>query len=244
MTSLFPILSAFTGEGDQGLSSPEGEAQTEAESFEQVKQTIRSRLQGLALTGTDFHPLFQIPGLQIIHIGFSSQSLGEPLHELHECILSENSTTQQQTGKQLKNRVEVLFRSARNVQFEDGMENEFSKEFIRYIERYGNLAIDTIAETILAEDVSPTVASEALRWLAEVDEFSSYQKRLWLLERSLYCSSAVVRDGAVLGLAALDNPHAISFLKSARDQESVSDLRRDMDQVLEQLQETLECHSY
>ena len=244
MTYLFPIPSAFTGEGDQGILSSEGQAQTEAESFGQIIQAIRSRLQVLALTGTDSHSLFQIPDLQIVHIGFSSQSLGEPLYEFPKLVLSENSTTQKQTGEELKNRLDVAFRWARDLQFEDGMENDFSRELISFVERHGNSAIDVVAEIILAEDVSPAVASEALRWLAEVDDFSSYQKRLWLLESSLYCSSAVVRDGAVVGVASMDDPSAIPYLQKARDKEPLGDLRKDMDQVLEQLQETLKCRSY
>ncbi len=159
------------------------------------------------------------------------QDLSRPFH-------AESSTVQQEIPVELRARAEDLFRGAADIQFEDGMENEFSKGLILFIRQHGNAAINSLAELILSERLSPSVSSEALRWLGDIDDSSTYQRRLWLLEKSLACSSPVVRDGAVLGLASLDDPHAIPYLQKARSTEIRRELRKDLDQVLEQLQET------
>jgi HEAT repeat protein len=57
-----------------------------------------------------------------------------------------------------------------------------------------------------------------------------------LLESSIFRSSARVRDGAALGLAFLDDPHAIPYLKRAIENEKYSELREDMQMVLAQLE--------
>lgn len=154
----------------------------------------------------------------------------------------ENSTAQQEVPKDLDQKMIALFEAAKEQNFEDGMEGEFSKALISLIKEYGVDAIEALAHFIIEEKVNPEVASEALRWLGQIDHPVSYRRRLWLLERSLRCSSARVRDGAALGLAFLDDPHAIPYLKQAIQQEQVSELRVDMEQVLAQLESTHRCH--
>lgn len=179
-----------------------------------------------------------------IVIPFVRRDSKTELQDTEKVFHPESSTTQQQISVELRARAEELFRGAAEIQFEDGMENEFSNGLISFIRQYGRSAVDSLTELILSESLSPSVSSEALRWLGDIDESSTYQRRLWLLEKSLACSSPVVRDGAVLGLASLDDPHAIPYLQKARSTEIRKELRKDMDQVLEQLQETRECRSY
>ena len=47
---------------------------------------------------------------------------------------------------------------------------------------------------------------------------------------------ARIRDGALLGLSFLDDAHAVSYLKRAIEREGIEELRGDMKQVLEQLE--------
>jgi HEAT repeat protein len=159
----------------------------------------------------------------------------------HEVRL-ENSTAQQEVQKDLNQRVFALFGAAKEQNFEDGMESEFSKGLLELVKECGADTIEALAPLIIEEKVNPEVASEALRWLGQIEHPVSYRARLWLLERGLRCSSARVRDGAALGLAFLDDPHAIPYLQQAIQQEHVSELRADMEQVLAQLESTHRCH--
>ena len=154
----------------------------------------------------------------------------------------ENSTAQRGVPQDLDQKTIALFESGKEQNFEDGTESEFSKAFIDLVKEYGVDAIEVLAHLIIEEKVNPEIASEALRWLGQIDHPASYRRRLWLLERSLSCSPARVRDGAILGLAFLDDPHAIPYLKQAIQREHVSELRTDMEQVLAQLENTRRCH--
>ena len=96
--------------------------------------------------------------------------------------------------------------------------------------------MEVLAYLIVYEKVNAEIASEALRWLGRMDHPVSYHYRLWLLERGLRCSSAIVRDGATLGLASLDDHHAVTYLKQTIQREPCEELRKDMGQVLIQLE--------
>ncbi|MGL5872036.1 MAG: hypothetical protein ACRC2R_06655 [Xenococcaceae cyanobacterium] len=137
----------------------------------------------------------------------------------------------------LYSKIEALFWSAKEEYFEDGMESKFSDKLISTINNYGNHAIEVIICLIVYGKVSPEVAGEALRWLGRIENPETYQYRRWLLERSLSLSSPIVKDGAILGLASMDDKHAISYLKRAIENEKdCLELNSDIEQVLEQLE--------
>ena len=150
--------------------------------------------------------------------------------------LSEHSTELQETPVELSQKIAVLFEAAKDQYFEDGMESEFSRELTALVEAYGNMAVHELAYLALFEKVNAEVASEAFRWLGNMHHGVSSPFRLWLLERSLLCASAMVRDGAILGLASLDDPRAIPYIKRAIEREQCEELRKNMEQVLVQLE--------
>jgi len=153
-----------------------------------------------------------------------------------EADLPENSTVYQPQPQSLCVKMAALFATAKDEYFEDGMESEFSRGLIRLIGEYGEKAVLELAFLIPHNQVNAEIASEALRWLGHMDDARSYQRRLWLLERSLFTTSARIRDGATLGLASLDDPHAVQYLQRAIAQESYPELRNDIEQVLAQLE--------
>ncbi|MEK7400298.1 MAG: HEAT repeat domain-containing protein, partial [Candidatus Poribacteria bacterium] len=129
-----------------------------------------------------------------------------------------------------------LFTIDREEIFEDGMESDFSKELFYAIQKYGDPVIEILAELMDYEGVNIEIASEAMRWLGHIDHPPTYNKRLWLLERSLQHDSARVRDGALLGLSSLDDPDAIPYLKEAIETEKCKELREDMERTLLELE--------
>jgi hypothetical protein len=149
---------------------------------------------------------------------------------------TENVTAYQEPAQDLSAKMVALFAAAKDEYFEDGMESDFSRGLVRLIHAYGEKAVIELAFLILLDQTNAEIASEALRWLGHMEDARSYQRRLWLLERSLFMRSGRIRDGAVLGLASLDNPHAIRYLRQAIDQEPSPELRHDMEQVLAQLE--------
>jgi HEAT repeat protein len=153
----------------------------------------------------------------------------------------ESSTVQQDRLEEIRLQTVALFEAAKDQRFEDGMESEFSNELVALVEKHDDAAIKAIAHFITSEIVNDEVASEALRWLGRLDHPTTYHARLRLLERSLFCSSARIRDGAALGLAAMDDPHAITCLEQAIQREKNAELREDLTQVLTQLETSEQC---
>jgi hypothetical protein len=133
--------------------------------------------------------------------------------------------------------LKTLCETAKDQYFEDGMDSAFSIRLIQYIKQYGDYALNELAHLILHEVIGDEVASEALHQLGHIDHPASYKARLWLLEKSLLaCSSAMVRDGALLGIALFDDRQAIPYLQRAIQQEQCPELRESIRQVLEQLE--------
>ncbi len=146
------------------------------------------------------------------------------------------STEFYEPSEALYSKIETVFWTAKGEFFEDGMESTFSHQLNSSIKRYGNDALEVITCLLVYDRVEPEVASEALRWLGRIDHAESYEYRRWLLERSLSLPSTRVRDGAILGLASMDDKHAIPYLKFAIEKERCSELKADMKSVLEQLE--------
>jgi hypothetical protein len=138
----------------------------------------------------------------------------------------------------LGNAILSLFETARDEIFEDGMESEFSKRLDALVQEHEGEAISALAYVIENQTVNEEVVAEALRWMGRLEHPSSYEARLKLLEHSLRSGSARVRDAGTLGLASMDDPHAIPFLRQAIRKETYPELREDMQQVLSQLENT------
>jgi hypothetical protein len=147
-----------------------------------------------------------------------------------------SSTELYELSDALYSKIETIFWTAKGEVFEDGMESAFSQQLISFVKRYGNNVLESITCLIVYESVDPEVSGEALRWLGRIEHAESYKYRCWLLERSLSLSSTRVRDGAILGLASMDDKHAIPYLKLAIGKEQCFELKADMELVLEQLE--------
>jgi hypothetical protein len=188
---------------------------------------------------TATEPEFYPPGQSLFQIPTFVQKT-EPISAstVNYSVSVESSTSRRGDLSSIVEYINDLFISARDQIFEDGMESEYSRELARFISSYGHLGMEIIIQLILSEQVNPEVISEAMIVIGRIDDSNTYRDRLWLLERGLYNPSALVRDGATLGFASLDDPIAISPLKYAIEREQVSELRRDMEQVLSQLEDT------
>lgn len=142
---------------------------------------------------------------------------------------------------QLRAQARALFQGAHEETFEDGMESRFSTALSSLIQIHGTAAVEVIHELISAGSRWRQPASEALRWLGRLEDPPTHAARLWVLEQALQHPSAQVRDAAGLGLASMDEPHAIPALIEAIARESVPSLRQGLQQVLNELRETAAC---
>jgi len=132
--------------------------------------------------------------------------------------------------------LESIVLAGKGIRFEDGVENDFSRRLVHFVTSWGETAVDSLRRAILDRKVSPEIASEALTWLARVNDPATYGSRLKVLIEALLSNSPQIRDGASLGLALLNDPAAIPWAQLALQLERNSELRNDMAQVLSQLE--------
>jgi HEAT repeats len=140
-----------------------------------------------------------------------------------------------QTPIKIEEKLQSLFREGQEEIFEDGMDSEFSKNLLSFLNQYKIAGFDALTSIIISENVNPAMAAQALREIGHINDPVSHRQRRWLLEQALTLPSARVRDGAALGLAFMDDPDAIPSLQDAIEREKITMLRDDMIQVLEQL---------
>jgi hypothetical protein len=134
-------------------------------------------------------------------------------------------------------KISAIFWNAKKELFEDGMENLFLTELGLLIKEHKSKAIEHITRIILHEKSTPEISGESLRLLGRIEDEESYEFRRWLLEQSLLnLSSLRVKDGAILGLASMDDKRTIPKLISAINKEKNIELKKDMELVLKQLE--------
>lgn len=153
----------------------------------------------------------------------------------------ETSTDLRLQRTSVKDELAELFNREMDEVFEDGVESEFTRGVRSIIVKGGESAVDALTSIVFYRSVNEGLAAESLELLGRMNERITHGRRLWLLESALFSNSARIRDAASLGLASLDDPHAIPYIRKAIEEEHCNELREDLEQVLEQLEETLAC---
>lgn len=152
--------------------------------------------------------------------------------------VAESSTAAVEFDPELSDQVRRLFDQGGSEFFQDGVPTTFSRTLVDTLARHGHAALNAMAEHIFAGHVNPDVVSEALRWLADLNDPATLAQRWSILERTVRDRSGRVRDGAILGFATLDDPRARPVLLEAGRLEQIPELRQLIDKVLEQLDTT------
>lgn len=150
-------------------------------------------------------------------------------------MVADSAFMQKELIRYVENTIAHLFETAKEQNFEVGMESDFSRELVFLVKSYGMLAMNEICYLITHERINSNVASEAIRWLAHMDDPLTYSWRLWLLEKSLESNSPIVRDSAVLGLISLCDADAIQYIEKAIERETIDELRYDLQGALQEL---------
>jgi len=178
-------------------------------------------------------------------LGAAAEEMFEnsPRHLLS--YLSDSSTTLPDPafgrfrGRAVKAEVQRLFSLATFVEFESGMTNDFSDGLEEAIETFGEVALEHVQEFVLDEKIPFTIAAETLRYIGNTESERYAEGRRKLLEACLLNSRfMLVRDGAAAGLSYMEDSNSIPCLMRAIDTESHEELRNDLLEVLELLQDT------
>lgn len=150
-------------------------------------------------------------------------------------VVQSVNTTAPSRNQDAEKRFRTAFQRGREERFEDGMESDFSNELESLVRTYGPNSKQILARLLEDKSISGRVWGEAMRCLGRLDDSGSYGARLWVLEKGLSSDSELIRDGAALGLASMDDLNAIPYLERAVRSETFGSLRSDMQDVLSQL---------
>ena len=153
-------------------------------------------------------------------------------------VTAESSTAAVEVDPLLLKEIRELFEQGASEFFHDGVHSNFSRTLLKTLAQHGQAAFRAIADYLFSGNAKPDIVSEALRWFADFNDASTLSQRWAILQRTLKDRSPRVRDGAILGFAALDDPRASPLLLEARDLEQIGELRALIDQVVAQLERT------
>ena len=124
---------------------------------------------------------------------------------------------------------------ARDEVFEDGVLNSLSNGIPGFLLRFGPDGIEAIERLWDCKRLDGEVLAETLLWLGRVDSPATLGGRLGLLLKGLRDRSPRVRDAGALGLASLGDGRAAEYVRQAREQESIPELRAFLDELLQEL---------
>ena len=142
-------------------------------------------------------------------------------------------------AQSVKDKVERLFSLSTFLELESGMTNALSEGLEKVVETYGGSALEEIQELILEERIPFTIAAETLRYIGNTESNRYAEGRRKLLESCLLNSGfMLVRDGAAAGISYIDDSKSIPCLIQAIERESHAELKHDLLEVLELLQDT------
>ena len=131
-----------------------------------------------------------------------------------------------------------IIREATEQVFLDGMESTFSRQLSWAIKIFGYVAIQSIERVLTSGEGNAEVLGEILRQLGSVEDPLTQHGRLTILIDNLQAPDPRIRDAAALGIAALDDPTALSTVQTALDRETSPKLRNNLNLVIGQLQAT------
>jgi hypothetical protein len=149
----------------------------------------------------------------------------DPYARKREGVTAESSTRAAEVDPGLFQEVKRLFERGASEFFHDGIESDFSKRLLALLGSRGPEALAAIAEYLSDDQGSPEVVSEALRRIADFGGPDTISKRWSILRQGLGSRSPVIRDGAILGFASLDDPRAQAMLLGALEKEQIRELR-------------------
>ena len=125
--------------------------------------------------------------------------------------------------------------AARDELFLDGMDSSLSVAIDSAVRVYADSALRAVDSLLSSGKPNVETSEEILRVLGSIEDARTHQGRLTILVAYLQSVDPRIRDAAMLGLASLDDPTAIGPLRRAVSNETSSQLKRNLEAVLEQL---------
>ena len=142
------------------------------------------------------------------------------------------------TNNAVLDMIESLFDDAKREIFADGMDSTYTNKLRYIITHYGNISIGSLEQSLLSDNSNIEIIEESLRLVGNIDDDITYNCRLEFLKHMLKSSNVRIRDAALIGLEAMDDPSAIDNIEKAIDCEKSQIVKANLEMTLKQLKET------
>lgn len=132
--------------------------------------------------------------------------------------------------------VREVLHLANAVEFEDGMENEFTLRIMSLVREKGAKIVKEILRQFSSDGISSEIFGQTLLCFGRIEDPSTYTARSNAARTGLRSPSAIVRDAAVVTIESLQDLGARAELRAAIAREQVPSLKEDMELVLAYLE--------
>ena len=137
----------------------------------------------------------------------------------------------------VEEQLDRMFLEAQDEKFETGVDSRFSIGLQQLYEKDAVVLLSILRERLLGSAGVPDVLAEVLQWASRLEASFCRSNSVELLLIGLHDLSPFVRDSAALGLAYLSGRVAITHLREAAEREKVPELRADMFDLIESLED-------
>ena len=148
-----------------------------------------------------------------------------------------------QAEKAVRDHLDRLVALSAGEVFFDGMESRLSYGLKHLLGVGGIVTIRVIRSLLNSESLNAEEVGEMLRVLGDFEDSVTHCGRLSLLLDCLRSRSSRVRDAASIGIASLDDSSALQEVEAAAKNETLNELRQDLQMVVDQLRAGLCRHS-
>ena len=135
-----------------------------------------------------------------------------------------------------RNQTAEIFSFADGYLQSDGISDILYERVRGLILKYDQQALNFIKELFDEGSINSEVINDTLSIIGDIEHPETSSSRLNLLEHFLYSPSHYIRDGAVLGIANLNDSSAIESLKKAVKREEFSEIKKGMLKVISLLE--------
>lgn len=122
-----------------------------------------------------------------------------------------------------------------NMTEQDSLDIYLRKSLKELLDKESESAIDSLEELISEKKVDEDILWTVLQLIGDIDHDFTYDNRRDLLVECLRHSSSFVKDGAGLGLSLMADWSVANELSDAIERETNSELKKDLQQVLDDL---------
>ena len=167
--------------------------------------------------------------LTAFYFGAQSASEKQPPRAMLERLENETAIViREVSGAQA---VDAVLKAQSLEDLHDGMTLKLGAHIAAYLSEFGDTALEDLARVALQAAAHEEALSHAMRWIGRLSTRQSAHSSVLMLSRSLEAPSAVVRDGAALGLVDVGSPAALQALEAAIGRETIPALREDFEQA-------------